>query len=168
MSRLTGSILAALSVLMTACAGFTPLYAEPGVTAGLQQIEVRAPDTRTGFVLRGHLEDALGYRREDASTYRLTTQVRERRTPLGSRADDTATRYELTLTVAYALTEIRGNRRLHEDLVTVSTTYAAAAQPYAGVVAAEDGSDRAAAQAASLIREDLARWFAEPAGSRPE
>jgi len=161
MSRLTGPILAVFALMLTACAGFTPLYAEPGVVAGLERIAVQTPDTRTGYLLREQLEDAFGRDLDAPPVYRLTTQVRERRDPLGRRADDTATRYELTLTVSYVLTEVQGGRQVHRDTLTVTTTYASSAQPYAGVVAQQDGSERAVTQAADAIRSDLARLFAE-------
>lgn len=161
MSRLTGLILAGFAVVLTGCAGFTPMYAEPGVVAGLQRITVQTPDTRTGYLLRERLEDAFGRDGSQAPAYRLTTRISERRDPLGRRADDTATRYELTLTVAYELTQLQGNQRVHSNILTVSTTYAASTQPYAGVVAQQDGSERAAAQAADQIRSELARVLSQ-------
>jgi LPS-assembly lipoprotein len=44
---------------LSACAGFTPVYARPAAAAGLSRIAVTAPETRTGFLLRQDLEDAL-------------------------------------------------------------------------------------------------------------
>jgi len=161
MSRLTGPILAVFAVMLTACAGFTPLYAEPGVVEGLQRITIQTPDSRTGYLLRERLEDAFGRDASAVPVYRLTTRLAERRDALGRRADDTATRYELALTVAYELTRIQDNRVIHSDILTVTTTYAASSQPYAGVVAQQDGSERAAAQAAERIRSDLAQVLAE-------
>lgn len=163
MSRLTGPLLAFVALMVSACAGFTPMYAEPGVVAGLERIAIEAPDTRTGYILRERLEDAFGRDAALEPVYRLTARIREQRNALGRRADDTATRYELNLTVSYVLTEVRGNGRVHGDTLTVTTTYAASQQPYAGVVAQEDGEERAAAQAADLIRGDLARVFADRA-----
>lgn len=162
MSRLTGPILAVFALALAGCAGFTPLYAEPGVVAGLSRITVQTPDSRTGYLLRERLDDAFGRNVSQAPVYRLTTRIAERRDALGRRADDTATRYELTLTVAYELTQLQGNHRVHADTLTVTTTYAASTQPYAGVIAEQDGSERAAAQAADQIRSDLARILAEP------
>ena len=52
MSRLA-RIGAAFSILtMLAACGFTPLYAEPGVSPALSRISVSVPDTRSGFELR--------------------------------------------------------------------------------------------------------------------
>ena len=163
MSRLTGPILALVALMVSACAGFTPMYAEPGVVAGLERIAVQAPDTRAGYLLRERLEDAFGRDASAEPVYRLRTQLRERRNPLGRRADDTATRYEQNLTLSYVLTDARTQAQVHADTLTVTTTYAASTQPYAGVVAQQDGAERAAAQAADLIRSDLARVLAERA-----
>lgn len=166
MSRLTVVLAAFGALMVSACAGFVPLYAEPGVTPALRGIEVQAPDSRTGYILREELEDAFARDLGSAPTYRLAAEVRESRAPLGRRADDTATRYELVLTVAYVLTELPGGARVHADTINVTTTYAASDQPYAGVVAQEDGVERAVAQAADLIRGDLARVFADRAQGR--
>lgn len=149
----------AAAALLSGC-GFTPLYAEPGVSPALGAIAVETPSTRTGYVLRERLEDALGRNPGQAGDYRLVTRVSERRSSLGRRADDTATRYELTLTVNYELTDQGGNRLLR-NTVRATTTYAASEHPYAGVTAQRDGESRAAAQAADLIRAELARYFAE-------
>lgn len=162
-SRLIAAIAAGLALMVSACAGFTPLYAEPGVTPALRTTEIRTQDSRSGFILRGELEDAFGRDFSAAPVYRLTAEVAERRTPLGQRADDTATRYELVMTVAYVVTEIAGGAQVHADTINVTTTYAASSQPYAGVVAQQDGVDRAAASAADMIRSDLSRVLADRA-----
>lgn len=163
MSRLTGPILAMFALALAACTGFTPMYAEPGVVDGLQRIAVQTPDTRTGYLLRERLEDAFGRNLSAEPAYVLTTLVRESRAPLGRRADDTATRYELALTVSYVLRDARSQAQVHAGILTVTTTYAASSQPYAGVVAVQDGSERAAAQAADRIRSEIAQVLADPA-----
>lgn len=152
-------MLAAAALGLVGC-GFTPLYAEPGVAPALAAIAVDTPNTRTGYILRERLEDAFGRNPGQVSEYRLVTRVRERRSSLGRRADDTATRYELTLTVNYELQDGGGNRLLR-NTVRATSTYAASEHPYAGVTAQQDGESRAAAQAADLIRGELARYFAE-------
>jgi len=161
MSRMSGLILATVAVMLTSCAGFVPLYAEPGVVGRLERIAVQVPDSRTGYLLRERLDDAFGRDLGVPPAYRLVTRVRESRAALGRRADDTATRYELALTVSYDLRDAQTNARLYNNIVTVTTTYAASAQPYAGVVATQDATERAAAQAADEIRSDLAQVFAD-------
>ena len=160
MSRLA-RIGAAFSILtMLAACGFTPLYAEPGVSPALSRISVSVPDTRTGFELRQALEDELAWDRGQTALWRLETDLDQRRTPLGRRVDDTVSRYELVLTVRYQLTPVSGGEAI-TDAVTATVTYAAADQAYAAIAAQRDGEQRAVAEAARLIRLDLSRALAD-------
>jgi LPS-assembly lipoprotein len=152
-------LLAAAAMLLSGC-GFTPLYAQRGVVPGLAAIEVEAPQTRTGYLLREELDDAFGRDRSQPAAYRLVLQVDEERRPRGLRVDDVATRYEVLLAVDYALIGSGGTTPLTQGRAGVSVTYDSADQPYAGVAAQTDGQERAAQQAAQRIRLDLARWFA--------
>ena len=161
------ALAAALSATagLGAC-GFTPLYAETGVAQGLSRIAISAPDSRFGFVLRGQLEDAFAVDGSHEPLWRLTTEVEQTRRPLGRRIDDTASRYEVTAVVRYALTTASGEPTL-ADAVTAVTTYAVADQPYAGITAQEDAEERLAAEAARLIRIDLSRRLAASVPARP-
>lgn len=144
--------------LVSAC-GFTPIYAEPAVGSSLRRIAVSTQDDRLGYRLREQLEDALAWDRTSAPLYRLTTQVEQNRRSLGRRIDDTATRYELTVKAAWTLTPTSGGTPL-TGTETVTTTYAAADQPYAAIAAQQDGEERAAAELARLIRLDLMQALA--------
>lgn len=148
--------LAAVMVLMLAGCGFTPLYgaAQGGGIAGLSATEVSVPDTRAGYLLREAITDtfAIG----GAPQYRLETDIEAQRLALGRRVDDTATRYELRHIVRYRLTPLAGGR-VFDGEVSVSTTYADAEQPYAGVIAMQDAQARLASDAARRIHRDLAR-----------
>lgn len=150
--------LAALTVLgaslaVSAC-GFTPIYAEPAMGSSLRRIAVSTQDDRLGYRLREQLEDALAWDRSATPLYRLTTQVEQNRRSLGRRIDDTATRYELTVKAAWTLTPAAGGTPV-TGVETVTTTYAAADQPYAAIAAQQDGEERAASELARLIRLDL-------------
>ena len=145
--------------LVSAC-GFTPIYAEPAVGSSLRRIAVSTQDDRLGYRLREQLEDALAWDRSSAPLYRLTTQVEQNRRSLGRRIDDTATRYELTVKAAWTLTPISGGTPL-TGTETVTTTYAAADQPYAAIAAQQDGEERAASELARLIRLDLMQALAQ-------
>ena len=145
--------------LVSAC-GFTPIYAEPAVGSSLRRIAVSTQDDRLGYRLREQLEDALAWDRSSAPLYRLTTQVEQNRRSLGRRIDDTATRYELTVKTAWTLTPTSGGTPL-TGTETVTTTYAAADQPYAAIAAQQDGEERAAAELARLIRLDLMQALAQ-------
>ena len=144
--------------LVSAC-GFTPIYAEPALGSSLRRIAVSTQDDRLGYRLREQLEDALAWDRSSAPLYRLTTHVEQNRRSLGRRIDDTATRYELTVKAAWTLTPASGGTPL-TGTETVTTTYAAADQPYAAIAAQQDGEERAAAELARLIRLDLMQALA--------
>ena len=145
--------------LMLAGCGFTPLYGEAGVGAVLSRIDVTTQDDRLGYRVREQLEDALGHDAGQAPLWRLQTTLEQSRRPLGRRIDDTATRYELTVRGAWTLTPVDGGLPL-TGVETVTTTYAAADQPYAAIAAQQDGEERAAAELARQIRLDLMRALA--------
>ena len=150
----------AASLLLAGC-GFTPLYGDAGGSPALTRISVTTQDDRLGYRLREQLEDALGWDRNATPLYRLDTVVQQNRRPLGRRIDDTATRYELTVRGAWTLTPVAGGASL-TGTEAVTTTYAAADQPYAAIAAQQDGEDRAAAELARLIRVDLMRALSAP------
>ena len=154
-------IVAALGVaaLLGGC-GFTPMYGSAGMAPALAAVEVEAPETRTGHLLREEIDDALARDRGRAAAYRLALTVDEDRYARGLRIDDVATRYEVALTVGYILTDSRTRRQLTTGTAQVAVTYDSPDAPYASVAAYSDGQERAANQIAERIRLDLARWFA--------
>ena len=154
--RRAGLGLVALMGLALAGCGFTPLYGDAGVGSSLSRIAVSTQDDRLGYRLREQLEDALGRDGSQTPLWRLQTTVEQSRRPLGRRIDDTATRYELTVRGAWTLTPVGGGLPL-SGVETVTTTYAAADQPYAAIAAQQDGEERAAAELARQIRLDLMR-----------
>lgn len=145
--------LVALAGLVVAGCGFTPLYGD-GIGANLSRIAVTTQDDRLGYRVREQLEDALGRDLGQAPLWRLETAVEQSRRPLGRRTDDTATRYELTVIGRWTLTPVDGGLPL-SGVETVTTTYAAADQPYAAIAAQQDGEERAAAELARQIRLEL-------------
>lgn len=152
------SVLAAAALMLAAC-GFTPIYGQTGegaVGTKLSRISLSTPDDRLGYRLREQLEDALGRNPGQPAQWHLETEVVQSRIPLGRRIDDTATRYQLTVSAKWTLTPAAGGEPV-KGQSTATTTYAAADQPYAAIVAQQDGEDRAAADLAQLIRLDLMR-----------
>jgi LPS-assembly lipoprotein len=140
--------------------GFTPLYATPGVSSGLSSIEVVAPDGRTGYLIREHLDDALVKNRGAAPVWRMNVQLAEQRFPRGLRVDNVATRYEYVLTAYYSLTEVATGAQARKGRVRVQLTYDSADQPYASIAAQQDVADRAAEEAARRIQLELGAWLA--------
>ncbi|WP_293826328.1 LPS assembly lipoprotein LptE [uncultured Brevundimonas sp.] len=155
------AVFAVLTALGVSACGFTPIYAEPAVGSSLRRIAVSTQDDRLGYRLREQLEDVLAWDRGEAPLYRLTTQVEQSRRSLGRRIDDTATRYELTVKATWILTPAAGGAPI-TGAETVTTTYAAADQPYAAIAAQQDGEERAASELARLIRLDLMQALSNP------
>ena len=150
-------ILAAAS--LSGC-GFTPLYATPGVSSGLSAVEVVAPDGRTGYLIREHLDDALAKNRSVSPQWRMQLQLSEQRFPRGLRVDNVATRYEYVLTAYYSLVDVASGSEAKRGKVRVQLTYDSADQPYASIAAQQDVADRAAEEAARRIQLELAAWLA--------
>jgi LPS-assembly lipoprotein len=142
-----------LMALLAGC-GFTPIYGDAGLGSSLSRIAVTTQDDRLGYRVREQLEDALGRDGGQAPVWRLEMTLEQSRRPLGRRIDDTATRYELTVRGRWTLTPVAGGPA-RSGVETVTTTYAAADQPFAAITAQQDGEDRAAAELARLIRLDL-------------
>lgn len=160
--RRIGIVLAVMAVTPLAGCGFTPLYASPGgAVTPLRSIELVTPESRTGFLLRQHLDDALGRRQGEAPRYRMELQVGEARYPRGLRVDNVATRYEYVLTASYILTDRTTGSQAKQGSVRVELTYDSSDQPYASVMAQQDVADRAAEEAARRIQLELAAWFAQ-------
>lgn len=141
--------------------GFSPVYGSAGISPQLGQIDVHTPDDRLGYRLREQLEDALGYRPGSPALWRLETEVQQERHPLGRRLDDSAARYELTVTADWTLAAIDGGQTLRGRR-SVTTTYSAADQPYAAIAAQQDGEERAAAELARAIHLDIVTQLAHP------
>jgi LPS-assembly lipoprotein len=159
-------LLAALSLMAAAAlagCGFTPLYAQQGVTPGLSSIEVLAPDGRTAYLLRERLYDNLAHDGAAPPAYRLEYQLVEERIPRGLGPDNAASRYELNVAVDWRLTDAATGSQVQTGRTDVIVTYGAADAPYAGIAAQQNGQERAAAEAARRIRLELARYFAAKA-----
>lgn len=163
LSRRVSSILAAGAVALAAAplagCGFTPLYAEPGVMPGLSSIQVVAPEGRVGYLLRESLDDALAHRPGAPTAWRLDLAMDQSREPLGLRIDDVARRYQVTLTVQYALVDTATGQVAHRGAATSFASYDLADQPYAAIAARQDVQQRAADEVARKIQMDLATFF---------
>jgi LPS-assembly lipoprotein len=147
------------TLLLSAC-GFTPLYATPGMTPALTAVDLVVPHNRTGYLLEEQLDDELGHNGAVPARYQLTCTTKETRYPRGIRVNNVANRYEINLTVNYALRKAGGTRILLSGTAPVIVEYDSPDPPYAGTVANQDGENRAANQAAIQIRLALARYFA--------
>jgi LPS-assembly lipoprotein len=164
-ARLSLALALSLAATGLSACGFTPLYAEPGVVSNLAAIDVVAPEGRTGFLIRQHLDDHLAKRQGATPTYRMDLSLGETRYPRGIRIDNVATRYEYVLVADYVLTSLPAGTLAKRGTVRVELTYDSADQPYASIAAQQNAQDRAAEEAARRIQLELAVWLAN--GARP-
>ena len=160
MGQRLATALALLALPLLGGCGFTPLYATPGVSSGLSNIEVITPEGRTGHLLSEDLQDDLATKRGEPAAYRLDLNLDEKRYARGLDTDNVATWYELSLRVSYALVDKSSGKTLVAGLEPISVSYNAVNDPYAGIVAQQDGQKRAASEAAQRIRIALGSWFA--------
>jgi LPS-assembly lipoprotein len=161
------AVVAAASLPVLAGCGFTPLYAQPGVTASLAAIEIITPQGRTGHLLAEDLTDELGLNRSEVARYKLNLAVDEIRHARGLQVEDVASWYELSVKVSYSLVDIASSKTVTAGVVPVSVSYNAVRDPYAGIVAQQDGQKRAAREAAMRVRLELSRYFASQGGPTP-
>jgi LPS-assembly lipoprotein len=143
---------------LAAC-GFTPMYATPGVSAGLSAIDIKAPQGRVGFLLRQDLDDALGHDKLAAPRWRMEMTIDQTRDPRGLTLQDVAERYVLGISVTYKLIDAANGKVVHTGKVASQISYDAADAPYAGIAARQDSQQRAASDAAQKIQIALAAWM---------
>ena len=142
------------------CAGFQPLYGHGALAADLSAISIQTPQTRTGFLLRQQLADELALKKDVPARYRLSVTFDEVRRPRGLNLDDSPTRYELRLNLTYVLVEAATGKVMLKASKPVDVSTDSVVQPYASIAAQQDAEQRAASQAAEMIRTDIAMTLA--------
>jgi len=138
-----------------------PLYAQQGLSNSLAQIDVDAPQTRTGYFLEQSLIGGLEVDPSTQKLYKLTIKMTEDHYNIGYRVDDTSTRSEITNNVTYQLTDIKSGSVLYKDHFTNTVTYASSASPFTGIVSQQNGQERMASSIAQKIQTRLALYFHE-------
>jgi LPS-assembly lipoprotein len=151
--------LAAVGGMISGC-GFTPLYASPGVTKGLANIDVISPSGRVGFLLRQSLDDDLGHDKGAPAAYRLEMTLTETQGPRGLTRTDVADYYDVGLTVHYSLIAADTGKVVSTGDVASQVSYDDSGAAYADIAAAQDADNRIAADAARRIEIKLAAWLA--------
>lgn len=158
-ARLLALVLLLATPALAGC-GFTPLYAQPGVSPGLSGIETVAPEGRTGFLLRQALDDAFVRDLAKPPVYKLQIDLKQTRQPRGRRVDSAASRYELTLTANWKLVSAATGAVTYEGVTETEVTFDRADQPYASIAGHQDAEERAAGELARKIQLQLADWMA--------
>ena len=131
-------LMAALSV---AACGFTPAYGPGGAAAGLQgRIRVDDPSNKNGFDLVERLEERLG--RPEAAVYALSFKIVTKPIGVGITPENAITRYNLTGSVDWGLTDTATGTRLTGGRVNSFTSYSATGSTVAGLAAEQDAAMR--------------------------
>jgi LPS-assembly lipoprotein len=142
---------------LTAC-GFKPLYAQNGLVNHLASVEVEAPNTRLGYLLRQNLITGLGD--SDAKKqYSLEIKIDEKRYDVGLSVQGNATRFEISNVVNYVLKDSQSNTVLLTNGFVDTVTYDASENAYTGIASQQDGQARAATSIANRVQNELAVYF---------
>lgn len=157
----------AVSPMLSGC-GFVPLYAKTGVTSGLAQIEVDAPQTRTGHFLEQDLRNDLASDSTDVKLYTLKVEMKEQHYGIGYQVDDTSTRSEITAQVSYSLIDKATRKVLYKDAFSDTITYDTTKSPLTGIVAQQDGQKRIATDISDKIQTALALYFHGDPPKKPQ
>jgi LPS-assembly lipoprotein len=159
-------ILLGLAALLGGC-GFRPMLSQvndKSVRAELVAVDVEAPTDRLGYLVRDNLLDQLNPTGAAVEPrYLLQIQLRRRSSALGIQLDNTATRYNLTLTARFSLVDASSKQVLYKSTVRRIASYDAVQDPYAELAAEMDAEQRAARDVGTDIRTQLAIHFVRQA-----
>ena len=167
---LAAALLAVAAAALASC-GFRPLYGEgaAGSSETLARIEVAHIEDRPGQRLRILLRERLTPEGPPAQPlYTLHVEISESIAQLAVRADDSATRANLTVVARYSLAAADAAAPpLHSATVSSTNSYNRLRSQYATLAAESDARERALRQIAEEIRLRVAAALGNPEALRP-
>ena len=162
-SRPTGLLIA--TIIVAAC-GFQPLYGSgqgvlsSAVVEDLAAVRITAISDRVGQIVRNDLLDRLNPFGEPTSPrFSLAVELEEAKEGLAIQIDDTVTRFNLTLTANYFLTDAQTGAMLTAGSVRATAAYNVLRSDFANVIAERDAQQRAAREIADELNTRLAVFF---------
>jgi len=149
-----------LLCMVSACAGFEPLYAQnTTMRRGLEQLSAEPIDGRAGFLFSQALQNGSGITTGKSGKYVLSTVLNTQRSNVGVRIDAVSTRARLSMTARYTVRDQQGHT-LYQGSTYSDAAYDVPDQPY-GALAAEQAAEETAAKILSeKVINDLAVFFA--------
>lgn len=130
-----------MAALPIAGCGFAPAYGTTGAASGLQgRIRVDDPSDKNGFDLVQRLEERLG--RPEAPRYALSYKIVTKPIGVGVTPENAITRYNLTGSIEWGLTDSATGARLTGGSVNSFTAYSATGSTVAGLAAEQDAALR--------------------------
>ncbi len=156
--RRAGAAALVLLLSVTAC-GFRPVHGtgEAGAARATASVQVAPIPERSGQLVHRELVRRLrGGRSASGSAYRLAVELDERLAETGFRADETATRRNITLSASYRLIDARDGQTVLRGRAQSTNSANVLDQPYATEVAERDARKRGANDLAKKIFRDVA------------
>jgi LPS-assembly lipoprotein len=156
-----------LGIMILSGCGFRPLYGRLGEDPAAQQIFASIyvepiEQERVGYELRNDLMDLLrAGDRPQGTVYRLHVDVTETREGVALQNDATITRYDISFTAKYELTDANLKSVIKGTESTLES-FDVAQSPYSTLAGQADSEKRAAQDIAEHIRIDLGVHFAHP------
>ncbi|MZR29803.1 LPS assembly lipoprotein LptE [Sneathiella litorea] len=164
MSLFRVSLVILILGLVSAC-GFQPLYGSATQNADVQrklaQVYIEPIYGQTGQILRNELLDRgnpLGLSATPA--YRLTVTYSILSEGLAIQNDDTKTRFNLTLTSNFRLTDATGQEVIYSGSTQNIASYNVVQSEFANLSASKNAAKRAALVAAEQINRQISVFFA--------
>jgi len=155
------------TIIVAAC-GFQPLYgSNQGVLSGpvvedLAAVHITAISERVGQIVRNDLLDRLNPFGEPTSPrFSLAVELEEAKEGLAIQIDDTVTRFNLTLTANYFLSDAQTGTVLTTGSVRAKAAYNVLRSDFANVIAERDAQQRAAREIADEMKTRLAVFFSD-------
>ncbi len=157
-----------LALASLAACGFRPLYGtRPGVEtlAELSAIKIDHIKAGIGQDLRNHLLDRLTPNGEpDHPRYRLHVEVERDSAALAIQLDDTITRFNLTLTAVFSLSQFDTGTVLYRNNVRAVGSYNVVRSEFATLISEQDAARRAAREVSEEMRTLISVFFAHRRG----
>jgi LPS-assembly lipoprotein len=162
---LSKSITTALLLVALAACGFKPLYGvdNSGLSdpqAELATVRVAKIPDRLGQLVRNQLIEYLEpHGKAGQKRYELNIKLSRSSEGSALAQDESATRYNLTLTSNFALVDLATNRKVFVGTVRSIAVYNVITSEYATLIARQDAERRAARDVAEELRTRLGVFF---------
>jgi len=154
------------ATLIVAGCGFQTLYGSGQGIAGsaaaddLADVRIAAISDRLGQIVRNDLLDRLNpFGEPVAPRFLLAVELEEGKEGLAIQIDDTVTRFNLTLTADYALTDALTGELLTTGSVRATAAYNVLRSDFANVIAERDAQQRAGREISDELKTRLAVYF---------
>lgn len=153
----TAAICAMTLPALTGC-GFTPLHAQntAGLNAPLPAVNINFVQTKakgaTGKKAEFLLLQALNDRMQTGrAAYALDATTTVKRTAIGLRGDDVASRYDMNMRVQYVLRRIDTGDVIERSEVSGVSTFNSPLDPYGTAAATDDATARVSGEVADRL-----------------